>query len=69
MTKKFAAESGLEHLNDIPSWDEYFLAFYKLARTRSKDKHTKVGCIVVNPDNNIIMTGYNSLPAGANDHV
>src|SRR5579859_3575429 len=70
MTKKaFAEGSGLEHLNAIPGWDEYFLGFYKQVRSRSKDKHTQVGCILVNRANNFIMTGYNSFPAGINDCI
>jgi dCMP deaminase len=35
--------------------------------SRSKDKHTKVGCVVVGPDNEIRSTGYNSLPSGVDD--
>lgn len=61
--------SGLEHLKTIPDWDHYFLSFIPVIKSRSKDKHTQVGCLIVNEFNNIISTGYNSFPAGINDHV
>ncbi len=61
-------QAGLEHLENIPSWNEYFFKMIPLIKSRSKDKHTQVGCVIVNRFNNIISTGYNSLPAGVNDH-
>jgi len=60
---------GLEHLENIPKWDEYFLKMIPLIRSRSKDKHTKVGCVIVSEDHNVLSTGYNSLPAGVNDFI
>jgi dCMP deaminase len=57
------------HFKTLPDWDHYFLSFIPLVKSRSKDKHTQVGCVVVNEFNNIVMTGYNSLAAGINDHV
>lgn len=62
-------ESGLEHLKLLPDWDHYFLGMLPQIMSRSKDKHTKVGCLIVNQFNNIISTGYNSLPAGIDDNV
>lgn len=35
--------------------------------TRSKDRSTKVGCVIVGPDNEIRSTGYNGFPRGIND--
>jgi dCMP deaminase len=35
--------------------------------TRSKDRSTKVGCVIVGPDNEVRSTGYNSFPRGIND--
>lgn len=37
------------------------------AATRSKDRSTKVGCVIVGPDNDIRSTGYNSFPRGIDD--
>jgi len=55
----------MEHMN----WSEYFFALIKIIREKSKDKSTKVGSIIVGPDNEIRSTGYNSFPRGINDDV
>jgi dCMP deaminase len=38
-----------------------------LVATKSKDPSTKVGAIIVGPDNEVRSTGYNGLPRGLND--
>lgn len=55
--------------NRIPDWDEWFFNQCEVIKTKSKDKHTKCGSVVVSSDNRVISQGYNSLPAGANDSV
>ena len=50
-------------------WDEYFIEHSKLVARKSKDKHTKVGCVIVGPKNEVRSTGYNNLPRGANDSI
>lgn len=52
-----------------PNWDEYFMSIARAVATRSKDRSTKVGCVIVGPDNEIRSTGYNSFPRGINDDV
>jgi dCMP deaminase len=49
------------------NWDAYFMGFARHAATRSKDRSTKVGCVIVGPDNEVRSTGYNSFPRGIND--
>ena len=51
------------------SWDEYFLNICKLVATRSKDKSTKHGCVIVRSDRSIASTGYNGFPRGVDDSV
>lgn len=51
----------------IPKWTEYFMAMLGPISSRSKDPNTQVGCVIAGPDNNIISTGYNSLPRGIDD--
>lgn len=34
----------------------------------SKDRSTKVGCVIVSPDNTILSTGWNGFPRGVNDN-
>lgn len=40
-----------------------------LVASRSKDPSTKVGAVIVGPDNEVRATGYNSFPRGINDNV
>lgn len=48
-------------------FEEYFLLLAELISIKSKDLSTKVGAIVTGPNNEIISTGYNGFPIGAND--
>lgn len=47
---------------DDPSWDQYFVAMARLASCKSKDPSTKIGAVIVGPQNEVVSTGYNSLP-------
>jgi dCMP deaminase len=51
------------------TWDRYFLNMLEGVAARSKDAHTKVGVIIVGPDQEIRSTGYNSFPRGINDNL
>ena len=51
------------------NWDKYFLDISEVIKTKSKDKYTKIGAIIVNEDNVILSTGYNSFPKGLNDNL
>ena len=46
-----------------PTWDEYFMNFAKLARSRSTCLRRGVGAVLVK-DKNILATGYNGAPSG-----
>ncbi len=50
------------------SWDDYFVSFARLAATRSKDKSSQVGAVIVQ-DRRILSTGYNGFPRGVNDDI
>ena len=50
-----------------PTWDQYFINFCHLTKTRSLDEETKVGCVIVDKHNRIVSTGYNSFPPGMDD--
>lgn len=54
--------------SDVPSWDDYFMSIVDAISKRSKDRSTKVGCVLVSADNGLLSTGYNSFPRGINDH-
>ena len=50
---------------DIPPWDEYFQMLAETIALRSKDPHTRVGCVIVHPETKIIKaTGYNGMIPG-----
>ena len=52
------------------SWASYFFEMIPIIKSRSKDKHTKVGCVITAEDEKTILsTGYNSFPTGLNDNV
>lgn len=47
-----------------PNWDELYITMCYLVGMRSKDPHTHVGAVIVDTDNVLVSTGYNSLPRG-----
>ena len=50
------------------SWEEYFMALAELVSLRSKDPRTKVGAVIIDKNNNtIVSTGYNGFPRGCSD--
>lgn len=53
-----------------PSWNEWFMRQVYLIATKSKDKSSKIGAIVVNEnDHQIVKVGYNGFPVGVNDNI
>lgn len=48
-------------------WDQFFISLTYLIASKSKDESTNYGAIIVNDDNAIVSTGYNSFPRGIND--
>jgi dCMP deaminase len=46
---------------------KYFMQIAHAAAERSKDPNTKVGAIIVGPNDEIVSTGYNGLPRKIND--
>ena len=49
---------------DRLSWYEYFMGLAVLVSLRSPDKNTRVGSLIIDINNRIIATGYNSTPKG-----
>ena len=54
-------------IND--NWKKWHLGLANWVSGKSKDKSTKVGAVIVDDDNTVIATGYNSFPRGVNDDV
>ena len=61
MSKYFATIENMKKYDNI-SWDEYFMGMAVLSALRSKDPNTKVGAVIVSPDNKVISIGYNGMP-------
>ena len=49
------------------NWDRYLMRFADTAAIKSKDPSTKVGCVIVGEDREILSTGFNGLPRGVED--
>jgi len=58
----------MEYSQEI-TWDQYFMSMAYFVSMKSKDKSTKVGCVIVGDDNEVVSTGYNSFPRLLNDNV
>ena len=50
-------------------WDTRFVEMAKLVATWSKDRSTKVGCVIVGPNREVRSVGYNGFPRGVDDNV
>jgi dCMP deaminase len=48
------------------NWDEYFMEFAATAALKCKDT-TRVGSVLVSPDNTVILTAFNGPPRGVAD--
>jgi len=51
------------------NWDRYFIEMAMLVAKKSKDPSTKVGCVLVGPENQVISTGFNGFPRGVREHA
>ena len=56
-------------MNTIPSWDEYFTRMADLAATKSKDRGTRVGAVVVGEGHTVLSTGFNGFCRGVSDSI
>ena len=50
------------------AWDEYFMLQAMMASFKSKDPHTKVGCVIVDSNNHHLSMGYNGMIAGIDEN-
>jgi len=54
-------------IREATSWDLYFIKMAHLIASKSKDPSTKVGAVVVGPDNEVLTTGFNGFPRGVEE--
>lgn len=50
-------------------WDYRFMEMAQLISTWSKDRTTKVGCVITDINRTVKATGYNGIPRGCSDEV
>jgi dCMP deaminase len=55
--------------NQRQSWDDRFMDLAKHVADWSKDRSTKVGCVIVGPHREIRSVGFNGFPRGIDDDV
>jgi len=53
----------------IYTWDDYFMSMVYLVASRSKDRRTHIGAVVVGPRREVRSTGYNGFVRRLNDDV
>jgi len=51
------------------NWPAYFLNMVELVASKSKDRSTKVGAVIVGPDLEVRSTGYNGFPRSVDDEI
>lgn len=54
-------------MGHIDNWDDYFLGVAYYISLKSKDRSTKVGCVIVGESKHVLTTGYNGFPRGVDD--
>ena len=51
------------------NWSDKFHNLAKHIATWSKDKNSKIGCVIADDKHRVLSVGYNGFPQGANDNV
>lgn len=51
----------------MTTWTDYFFGLCEINASKSKDPSTKVGAVIVRPDNTIASMGWNGFPRGVAD--
>lgn len=59
--------SGVRRID--PKWDRRWLDLADHVGQWSKDRSTKVGCVIVGSANQVLALGYNGFPRGSDDTV
>lgn len=51
------------------TWNKKFIGLAKFVAEWSKDRSTKVGCVIVGKNHQVLSVGYNGFPRGVDDEV
>jgi dCMP deaminase len=69
MSYQQAFETAEDSQEKQAKWDDRFITLAQFVAQWSKDRSTKVGCVIVGPNREIRSVGYNGFPRGVNDDV
>ncbi len=50
-------------------WDKLWIDQAQRFSEESKDRSTRVGCVIVTPDNKLVSSGWNGFPRGVDDTI
>lgn len=56
-----------KRVDNVLTWDEYFMGLSHLSALRSKDPNTQVGAAIVDENHRVVSVGYNGFPTGVSD--
>ena len=56
-----------KRVDNVLTWDEYFMGLAHLSALRSKDPNTQVGAAIVDENHRVVSVGYNGFPTGVCD--
>ena len=56
-----------KRVDNVLTWDEYFMGLAHLSALRSKDPNTQVGAAIVDENHRVVSVGYNGFPTGVSD--
>lgn len=58
----------LNKIEKYNNWDDFFIAMCLVISKKSKDRSTKLGCVIVGENNEVLSIGYNGFPRGVDDN-
>lgn len=67
LTPEEVAGGAIHALSREEKWDRRYVELARLVGQWSKDPSTKVGAVLVRPNNSVAATGFNGFPSGHND--
>lgn len=56
-------------MSDKITWDQFFMSMAYFVSMKSKDPSSRIGAILVGPENEVLSLGYNGLPRGVKDDL
>jgi dCMP deaminase len=59
----------MRHEDQINKWDHRFMELARVISTWSKDRSTKVGCVIVGVDRELRSSGFNGFPRRVDDEI